>query len=400
MTKLKKCVPSVLLLLYTSTLYMTYFTDDVVSFQLVVYGLILIGYFFAQKVPIGETKHVYIIYCTLTALYLVRAFIDIELLGIKQELYGNDLTVYFFMLNGIVLPSIIIPRIKHAQSYLWPFLILGLLLSFSLYITYSNFIHGVVFMSQDHRIMANEHLSVIQFGHLGLTAVILGIYFIAKSYKNKLFLILSASLVFLGLMSMFLAGTRSAMIAAFAIAAIYLISNAKVKTLVLVILLLLPFYLYSDSISSFFDNLGINSANRIFNLFKEGGDQSSGRSLIWGKAFSDLSSNLLWGVSCFFKFREWTYVHNSIIELTYALGIFGGLAFIYINYKALKICLNELKGQNIDNKCFVFLYIQYFIYSLFSESVLRLSLYWVFLAIIISFSTQHKNSKLECKQYQ
>ena len=68
---------------------MTYFTDDVVSFQLVVYALILIGYFFVQKVPISKTKHVYVIYCTLTALYLIRAFIDIELLGIKQELYGN-----------------------------------------------------------------------------------------------------------------------------------------------------------------------------------------------------------------------------------------------------------------------------------------------------------------------
>ena len=93
-------------------------------------------------------------------------------------------------------------------------------------------------------------------------------------------------------------------------------------------------------------------------------------------------------------------MHNSAIEITYALGIFGGATFLYINYKALEICIKELKGQNIDNKCFVFLYIQYLIYSLFSESVLRLSLYWIFLAIIISFSTQHDKKHIECKQYQ
>ena len=255
-------------------------------------------------------------------------------------------------------------------------------------------------MSQDHRIMANEHLSVIQFGHLGLTAVILGIYFMVKSNKSKLFLILSVSIAFLGVMSMFLAGTRSAMIAAFAIAVVYLIANAKIKTLVIVIILFVPFYIYSDYILSFFDGFGINSANRIFQLFEEGGDQSSGRSLIWDKAFSDLSDNFLWGVSCFFKFGDITYVHNSVIEITYALGIFGGATFLYINYKALEICIKELKGQNIDNKCFVFLYIQYLIYSLFSESVLRLSLYWIFLAIIISFSTQHDKKHIECKQYQ
>lgn len=397
---MKARIPSILLLLYTSTLYMTYFTSDVVTFQLVVYALILICYFFAEKRPISNSRNLYIICCILTILYFLRAIVDIELLNVKQELYGSDFTVFFFMLNGIVLPTIMIPKIKHAKSYKWAFILFGLLLTYSLYITYSNFINGVVFMSQDRRIMANENLSVIQFGHLGLTAVILGIYFMVKSNKSKLFLILSVSIAFLGVMSMFLAGTRSAMIAAFAIAVIYLIANAKIKTLAIVIILFVPFYMYSDYILSFFDGFGINSANRIFQLFEEGGDQSSGRSLIWDKAFSDLSDNFLWGVSCFFKFRDWTYVHNSAIEITYALGIFGGATFLYINYKALEICIKELKGQNIDNKCFVFLYIQYLIYSLFSESVLRLSLYWIFLAIIISFSTQHDKKHIECKQYQ
>lgn len=379
---------------------MTYFTSDVVTFQLVVYALILICYFFAEKRQISNSRNLYIICCILTILYFLRAIVDIELLNVKQELYGSDFTVFFFMLNGIILPTIMIPKIKHAKSYKWAFILFGLLLTYSLYITYSNFINGVVFMSQDYRIMANEHLSVIQFGHLGLTAVILGVYFVLKSNKSKLFLILSVSIVFLGVMSMFLAGTRSAMIAAFAIAVIYLIANAKIKTLAIVIILFVPFYMYSDYILSFFDSFGINSANRIFKLFEEGGDQSSGRSLLWDKAFSDLSDNFLWGVSCFFKSGDITYVHNSVIEITYALGIFGGVTFLYINFNALKICIKELKGQSIDNKCFVFLYIQYLIYSLFSESVLRLSLYWIFLAIIISFSTQHDKKHIECKQYQ
>ena len=277
---MKARIPSILLLLYTSTLYMTYFTSDVVTFQLVVYALILICYFFAEKRPISNSRNLYIICCILTILYFLRAIVDIELLNVKQELYGSDFTVFFFMLNGIVLPTIMIPKIKHAKSYKWAFILFGLLLTYSLYITYSNFINGVVFMSQDHRIMANEHLSVIQFGHLGLTAVILGIYFMVKSNKNKLFLILSLSIAFLGVMSMFLAGTRSAMIAAFAIAVIYLIANAKIKTLAIVIILFVPFYMFSDYILTFFDGFGINSANRIFQLFEEGGDQSSGRSLI------------------------------------------------------------------------------------------------------------------------
>lgn len=396
---MKKKISSILFLLFTSTLCMTYFTTNVVIFQLVVYAIILLCYFYAPKVPVRCNRNLYTLLCAFTLLYLIRAFVDLELLNERQELYSSNYAVYFFMLNGIVLPAFMIPRIRHSTSYFEPFVLLGLILTYSLYQSYSNFIQGNIFMTQDHRIMANENLGVIQFGHLGLTTVILGIYFMVRSRSNKFYMVLSVAMVSLGVMSMFLAGTRSAMLAAFIIAVIYLFAIRKVKTMLVIALVFIPFYVYSESIVSYFDDFGVNSANRIFRLLNEGGDQSSSRSIIWEKAFSDISDNLLFGVSSFFKMEDWTYVHNSIIEITYALGILGGCIFVYINFEAFKIGIRELRGNNVDNKFLVFLYIQYFIYSLFSESVLRLSLYWFFLAIVISFTTQ-KTQRMQCKPYQ
>lgn len=389
---MKKYIPLILVLLFTSTLYMTYFTSDVVSFQIVIYLLILLCYIFSTKCVLRKANAVYMLLSALSLCYLIRAFIDIEILDVEQKLYGNDLSVFFFMLNGIVLPTIIVPRLKLAASYNNTFLMLSVVLVFSLFMTFSNFMQGKIYMSEDHRVMANEFLSVIQFGHLGLTAVILGVYFLMKRQERNLFILLSGALLFLGVVSMFLAGTRSAIIAAFFIAALYMLAKAKFKLLFILTVILVSLYLFKDHITSFFDQFGINSVNRIFAFFEEGGDQSSGRTILWQKASSDLSENLLLGVSCFFKYEDINFVHNSIIEITYALGLFGGLSFVYINWIAIKTCIMEFKGNNIDNKCFAFLYIQYFVYSMFSESIIRLSLYWFFLSIIIGMKVKKKYS--------
>lgn len=399
MLKFKTYIPSILVLLYTSTLYMTYFINDVVQFQIIIYSMVLLCYALSKKVQICQSKYMYVLLCVLTSWYFIRTFVDIELLNAKQELYGNDSSVFFFMLNGLVLPSVMIPRMQRARSYKITFLIIGVFLTYSLYVTYSNFMQGIVLLTQDNRVMANDRLSVIEYGHLGLTTVIVAIYFIVECKRQKILLALSGVMLFLGIVSMFLAGTRSAMIASFVIAAIYLFAKGKINYLFILIAVFAPFYLYADVIASFLDGFGINSANRIFALFEENGDQSSGRTILWEKAFVEISDNLLCGVSSFFKYGDIKYVHNSIIEITYALGIFGGIVFIFLNYKAFRICIEVFRSGDSGKICFSLLYIQYFVYSMFSESIIRLSLFWIFLAYVISFKVQKNENSISYNSY-
>lgn len=389
---MRKNIPAILIVLFTSTLYMTYFTTNVVLFQVVVYILILLCYFFAQKESLVQNpaKKLYIIYCVFTVIYLIRTFIDIEFLNVKQNLYSSDSTVFFFMLNGIVFPAIMLPRLKRADSYLHSFVVFSLFITYSLFVTYWNFIHGNISLTKDQRVMANESLGVIQYGHLGVTSIIMSIYFFAKRTGNKWLNLLSVMMFFIGVISIFLSGTRSAIVSVFAVSFIYILAHTRKKALIIVFFLFVMLYILSNEIQSFFDSYQINSVNRIFELFEENDyDKSSGRSLLWKKAFDDILDKPFFGVSSFFKYSDLTFVHNSIIEITYSLGVFGGCMFIYLNFQAIKICIKELKGNSIDNWCFVFLYIQYFVYSLFSESILRLSLYWVFLSIIIGINLQN-----------
>ena len=72
---MKKKISSILFLLFTSTLCMTYFTTNVVIFQLVVYAVILLCYFYAPKVPIRCNRNLYALLCAFTLLYLIRAFV-------------------------------------------------------------------------------------------------------------------------------------------------------------------------------------------------------------------------------------------------------------------------------------------------------------------------------------
>lgn len=375
---------------------MTYLVGDVVSFQLVVYLLILLCYCFAHKDYTKGRARSYWLLNALTLAYFVRTLLDLMLFGKEQELYGNDFSVVFFMFNGIVLPCAFLPLMDYHRNFKPVLLSLGIILLGCLFWTYWNFLNGVIYMSVDHRVMGNKSLGVIQYGHLGLTAMLVGWYFFLQSKEGKNNFVWAFLLIGIGVITMFMAGTRSALMAASVIFALYLYSNAKIRALFPFVIVCVILLLFSGEIQAFFDNLGVNSINRILRLFDESSeDQSSGRYLLWSTAWEELSDSLILGVSSFFKLKSLNYVHNSIIEISYALGIIGGGVFVYLNYKALKVCITIFRGRVYDDLFLASLYIQQFVYSLFSESILRLSFYWVCLAIVIGLEGKYKRLYLK-----
>lgn len=397
---MKKYIPQIIFLLFSSTLVMTYFTNgNVVPFQIVIYLLILIGYAFSKKSSRGIDGNCKL-YIAFTIIYFLRIFYDLEFAGIKQQLYGSDFTVYFFVFNGIIFPAIFFPLIMNEKTYKYSFIGLGIFLLYSLSISFYNFLTGNVFLTPDHRMMANEFLGVIQYGHLGLTSIIVGVYFFKNIRNSKIYLFFSILLLLLGVISVFLSGTRSAIVAVLLIVVLYMIAKVKIKVLLQAILLLVPFVIFADDILALFGNTELNSANRIFSLFEDGGDQSSGRTAIWAFAFHDISYNLLTGVSSFFKFHDYFFVHNSVIEITYALGIVGCCVFLHLNLAALKICIKIFKGNNADYICLSSLFIQYFVFGLFSESIMRLTMYWVLLAVVLSINVLYKRTCINNKIYE
>lgn len=139
MEKIKNYAPQLIFLLMTSTLCMTYFVQNVVVFQSVIYFLVFILFLLCKKTilkpSIKTCMNLYIIFALL---YVIRAFIELELLNHIQELYANNSTVYFFLITGLLLPAFFVPKLKNTQSYNSVFFILSIVICISLFISLYN----------------------------------------------------------------------------------------------------------------------------------------------------------------------------------------------------------------------------------------------------------------------
>ena len=77
------------------------------------------------------------------------------------------------------------------------------------------------------------------------------------------------------------------------------------------------------------------------------------------------------------------YVHNMIIEVFMAIGLLGGVLFLYINFKVFQYAYSLLK-LNSRYSFFALIFIQYFIFLQFSRSISLLPVYWTALACVYS----------------
>lgn len=387
MNRIRLYSPQILFLLMTSTLTMSYYVNNVIMFQVAIYALVFLLYICSPKTilypQILSCNNLYVIF---SLFYIIRAYVELEILQRGQELYSNNSTVFFFLIVGMILPAFFTSRIKIEKSFNYVFIILAVILTISLCYSLYNIFTGNIIYTTDLRIQGNERLGVIQYGHLGLTSAIVGYLCLANKENKSLFRWLGTGVILIGLVTMLMAGTRGALISAFVIISCYLLVRARLRSFLLAIVVFFIIYRSLDSMIALFDYLGASSMTRILDFLTEGGDQSSGRSELWSRAISEIMQSPIFGVSCFWNTQgtELTYVHNSFLEITYALGIFGLYAFCKLNIVAIKACLKSFKSSDLNDIAFSCFYLQYFTYTLFSESIIRVPLFWFFLLMMLN----------------
>ena len=112
MNKIKQNIPQISFLLITSLLCMTYIAQDVVKFQIGLFIILIACYFIAPKFKIkSQYRPLYGLMIFFSLLYMLRAFIDLELLGVKQTIFGSNTTVFVFLFMGAFLQFYIVPRL-------------------------------------------------------------------------------------------------------------------------------------------------------------------------------------------------------------------------------------------------------------------------------------------------
>lgn len=361
--------------------------------------LLLSIFIFTQKRGINRFTSFDTTIIILLFLYGLRIFYDILFLGVEQHLFINRYTffVYFFFL--IVIPYVTCVNISlinfpFKTLLYWSlfFFVIGLILS------YRDIISMISFGETVDRYNANNFLDTIGYGHLALTTLLISIVLLKivfdedGKYKiiKMIFLLL---IVILSLGSMMLANSRSPFASLLIIVFFYLFVRFRLKNVLFVLVLSACFLYNIEAISQYFDyTFGNNFLERIILAYEDG--DSSGRDVLFSHAIEAFIESPIYGSSLLMQKPPFigNYPHNFFLEVIMSLGILG--LFFYLRSVVLAIKYSfYLIRRNSKYMLFALLFIQYFVYSMFSRSMLTLPVYWMILGLLsLAYTYERKMS--------
>lgn len=316
-------------------------------------------------------------------------------------LYKHPLTVLFFFIFPILIPSVFFSRTQFRFDIKRTFWIISVLLFAALTFSYLAIIGGGVEKTIDQRYDSGVGVFSITYGHLGTSLILITVYLISiygiKSYRTIMF----AAYIFIGFMSIALSGSRGPFIALIACLAFWYIARSKNTWWIIgvILLLIISGGLLKDVLYSVNDMLaenGIHTFERILDtIFSDDGlaQHTSGRDNLYTEGWNLFLDNPIFGKSLFIPGK--IYVHNIFIEQFMALGIIGGSIFLIFNIIA--IC----RAFKLIKRVFTFsiipvLFLQNLIYGSFSITIIALPAYWLFL--LLSMNRWNKEI-IKGKQY-
>ena len=326
----------------------------------------------------------------LLILYGIRMFYNIFIEQILQNNFVNRYTfiVYYFFL--MVLPVLLVRNIRFESLNLDRlFNILFTFLAISLVVIYLKvkFLVEIHNVDSTGRFRANELLDSIGYGHMGLTFLLLSIVKFRRSCSKWHKLIFLIMCLF-GVFSMAIANSRSPFVALFFIIAVYLLTRMNIKWAILTVIVVILFLLNLNGINEFFKgHFQSTFIERFLSIFKGGHTTItiSGREEYFRQGWKVFITHPIFGDSILLKegLYRGDYVHNFFLEVLMSLGIIGGL--IYLGITTVSIYYSVvLIFHNSKYFFFPLLFLQYFIYSMFSRTLIALPLYWTSIACVFS----------------
>ena len=232
------------------------------------------------------------------------------------------------------------------------------------------------------------NMSVLLYGQYGATLVILSFYKLISTNNynlfKKLFFIIG---ILLGLIVIFISGSKSPLIA-IAITLIYLYKKklSLLKSTFFISLLFIFTYNFAIDIIMMIDNFYPNTFLERTVYAAQNYDLVEGRTLLFFTGINEYIANPILGNAFLLTTSsfEGSYSHNLILESFLALGFFGGILFLTLNYKVLTYA-NEITLSN-KNDLVSRLFIQFFIFGMFSGNLFSSTMYWICIGLIFLFN--------------
>lgn len=330
-------------------------------------------------------------------LYNLRMFRDLYLNNIYTDTFANPNTYFFYLYLLCFIPALsiyILRNVNFDKVLKYVFYSFFIMCSLGLFFNFIGTINSSV--DSELRSQATNSIGSLGFGHYGVSLSILSVYLIkyGKLHQFKFkYIVLILSLI-IGLITIYVSGSRSPLLALFIILTIILFGIKKPLKYILIGVVVYSLYNeFKTEIATFFLNYGGNLGYRINRTIME--NYTSGRDILLEYAFIQISDNPFFGSSFLLTgigdFRGY-YPHNLLIEILLAVGIFGFYFFIYYLGGIFKNIYIHLKKYGNKHSWIFFIFFQYFLFGMVSKSLYTNTLLWMFGALSLNYLLNYKKN--------
>lgn len=325
-------------------------------------------------------------FITFWVIYLFRVVYDLYYVGIRATVFP-DTSDYLLNAVGVcLLPAVAIryaDNIDYQWVLKWFFILLFIALLISLVLNLSTPLTEEA--SSKGQYSGSSAMNTISYGHYGVTFALLSMFLFNKSvvlYK-KLFYV---ACFFFGLFIMYLAGSRSPLVALLVCLLFFQVNNTGLfKGLFVISLLTVPLIIFSDQIIEFLSGFGGSFINRVLSTVNSG--NSSGRDVLYAEAYEQFLNSPILGNAFVLQggVGSGFYPHNMILEAFMATGVIGGIIFLIWIFQCLQTSYKLIAASN-QNAWAGVLFLQYLIYAMFSQAIFSNAGFWHYSILIWSIA--------------
>jgi O-antigen ligase len=379
-----------------------------VVFKSLYFSLLIILYFYDLgprfKLGMLKTKQDSFFHlCMLFLLmYFFRMFYDLYFENVFHSIYSNKITYFIIFLNSVILPLFFLKSLSLKKL---DFNKLGLSLMYILFFVLLFSFYRIITQGVDNilagRASANENLDTISYGHLGLTLFFVSLSNYTNLKSNNFIRIVCIMFMLFGFFSMAMANSRSPIVALFFVILYFAFASGKKKVIILFISFILLVVYFINEINEVLISYGSLFVERIISSLTSNDLESvtSERTVLFNLGINEFFENPFLGSSFLIQspYYRGAYYHNFIIESFASLGVFGGGLFCVLLLITLRKCYMLIR-LNKKYYFFCFLFLQYFVFSLFSRSMVALPVFWISVFMvnnIYAFEQKNKNSYIQ-----
>jgi O-antigen ligase len=350
--------------------------------------VVLLMYAFYKLLAVGHLRSRISVTTILVVLfwfaYSVRFMVDAVLLQVPLK----DPAMMALYIFGIIIPMFTICYLVgdinlYMKALPWIMLLLGASCAFAVH---RLSVASDIDIAQHGRLLGNELLNPIEYGHMGVRAIVLGLFVllrIGRVNRSWYLRIAAAGTVCVGIFTVLTAESRGAMVAAALLVPFVLYLGVRRGSRTMSVAICVAGLFVASATLGYLAQQGRNTVRTLASgwAYSSGNNSVSSRQTLFRDAFLQYSEHPVFGSSIVEK-NSRMYPHNALIEAFMATGTLFGSIFILIVIIAVWRAI-KLVSRNTAMSWVPICFFQTLIGAMFSGGLYQNPVMWGMMAIML-----------------